>query len=185
MPVNATNNKLGMKASNFNLLSVDDKFYTLKDLIGEKGTVVAFLCNHCPYVIRMAERFSYEANELKKIGIATLAIMSNDVKSYPDDSFKKMKIFAKKYQFNFPYLYDSTQSVARNFGAICTPDIFGFNKDLILEYRGRINSDVTINQNKDIKRELFYAMELIAKTNHGPKKQFNSFGCSIKWLKDE
>jgi len=185
MPVNATNNQLGWKAPNFNLLSTNEEHYSLDSLAGINGTVIAFICNHCPYVIKIIKNLVLEAEELTKIDVSTIAIMSNDVKSYPEDSFDNMKIFAKKYSFGFHYLYDSTQAVAKKYQAICTPDIFGFNKDLSLQYRGRIDSGVISNTNKDIKRELFYAMKGIANTNKGPKQQFNSFGCSIKWINNE
>ena len=115
----------------------------------------------------------------------TIAIMSNDVKSYPEDSFENMKKFSEKYNFEFPYLYDSTQEVAKKFKAVCTPDFFGFNKKLELHYRGRIDSGTMNKDDKEIKRELFYAMEMIALTNKGPLKQMNSFGCSIKWKNNE
>ena len=184
MSVNAPINELNWTAPDFNLLSVDDNYYKLDNIIGTKGTVIVFICNHCPYVIKIASKLSYEAKELKKIGVSTIAIMPNDVDTYPDDSFENMKLFSKKYNFTFPYLYDSTQITARNYNAICTPDIFGFNSKKILKYRGRIDSSV-IKENKNIKRELFYAMELIANTNEGPIEQFNSFGCSIKWKNNE
>ena len=185
MPVNAPNNKLGWKAADFNLLSVNDQYYTLNNLIGENGTVIAFICNHCPYVIKIAKRFVFEAQELRKLGISTVTIMSNDIKSYPEDSFENMKKFAKKYNFKFQYLFDSTQEIAKKYAAVCTPDIYGFNKGKILKYRGRLDSGVLNNDNKDIKRELFNAMVLISNTNDGPTKQFNSFGCSIKWINNE
>lgn len=184
MPVNATNNNLNSFASDFNLLSVDGKYYKLNDLIGTNGTVIFFICNHCPYVINIVERLVFEANELLKIGISSLAIMSNDVITYPDDSYQNMKLFSSKYNFKFPYLFDQNQQVAKKYDAVCTPDIFGFNRDKLLKYRGRLDSG-TIGSNKNIKRDLFYAMELISKTNEGPKKQMNSFGCSIKWIKNE
>jgi len=185
MPVNAPNNNLGWKAPDFKLLSVDGNNYSLNDLIGKRGTVVVFICNHCPYVIKIAKRLSFEAVELKKIDISLISIMSNDVNSYPDDSFENMKIFAQKYNFNFPYLYDSTQEIAKKYKAICTPDFFGFDKNLNLQYRGRIDSGVINSNNNDIKRELFYAMEQIANTNETPKIQNNSFGCAIKWKTNE
>jgi peroxiredoxin len=185
MPVNAPNNELSWEAPNFNLFSVDDNSYNLRNLKGQNGTVIAFICNHCPYVIKIANTLSYEAKELKKIGVSTIAIMSNNAEVYKEDSFENMKLFAKKYDFKFPYLYDQYQQTAKNYGAICTPDIFGFNKDLKLKYRGRLDSRSTNADNKNIKRELFCAMELISKTNEGPKTQFNSFGCSIKWIENE
>ena len=185
MPVNAPNDELFWKAPNFNLLSVDNKYYSFDKIKGEKGTVIAFICNHCPFVIKIIERFVFESIELKKIGITTCAIMSNDVKEYPQDSFDNMKKFAKKYEFNFQYLFDEHQFVAKNYKAVCTPDIYGFNKLDNLQYRGRIDSGGMSSDNKNIKRDLFYAMEIIAKTNNGPLKQINSFGCSIKWKDNE
>ena len=140
MPVNASHCEFGWKAEDFNLLSVDDCKYNLQSLRGDKGTVILFICNHCPYVIAIAERLIFEARELKKIGINAIAIMSNDIQNYPEDSFENMKKFSVKFNFEFPYLYDSTQEVAKKFKAVCTPDFFGFNKKLELYYRGRIDS---------------------------------------------
>tara|TARA_B100000965_G_C19590970_1_gene757963 strand:- start:1546 stop:2097 length:552 start_codon:yes stop_codon:yes gene_type:complete len=182
MPVNTPlENNFGWKASDFNLKSVDDENYSLNDLIGNNGTVIVFICNHCPYVISIADRLSYEARELKKIQINFIGIMSNDVKSYPEDSFENMKKFSNKYNFEFPYLYDETQEIAKKYKAVCTPDFFGFNKNLELQYRGRIDSGVIKEKNVEITRELYLAMKMISESNIGPKKQFNSFGCSIKW----
>jgi peroxiredoxin len=185
MSVNASHCEFGWRAEDFSLLSVDDHKHTLQSLKGNKGTVIVFICNHCPYVIAIADRLSFESKELKKIGVNTIAIMSNDVKSYPEDSFENMKKFSKKYNFEFPYLYDSTQEVAKKFKAVCTPDFFGFNKKLELLYRGRIDSGIMNNNEKEISRELFNAMEMISLTNQGPIKQMNSFGCSIKWQNNE
>jgi peroxiredoxin len=180
MPVNASNRHFGWNAKDFNLLSVNNQNYNLQELTGKKGTVIVFICNHCPYVVDIAPRLSFEAKELSKIGIKTIAIMSNDVENYQEDSFDNMIKFHKKYNFNFPYLYDSTQEVAKNYKAVCTPDFFGFNSDLELHYRGRIDSG-TLKDNKNIKRDLYYAMEMISFNGTCPKEQFNSFGCSIKW----
>ena len=185
MPVNASNSDLDWQAPDFNLISVDEQYYSLSQLTGENGTLVAFICNHCPYVIRIIERFVYESIELNNIGVSTIAIMSNDVKQYPEDSYEKMKEFSLKYDFKFHYLYDSTQQVAKDYRAVCTPDIFGFNKNLQLKYRGRIDSKVVEEDNNDIKREMYEAMKLIKETNEGPLNQFNSFGCSIKWASNE
>ncbi len=185
MPVNATNDKLGWLAPNFNLKDISGNYMSLDQLKGDNGTVIAFICNHCPYVIAIAERLSFEAQELRKLSINTIAIMSNDVVQYPDDSFKNMKLFAKKYNFNFSYLYDETQEVAKNYGAVCTPDIFGFNLDLKLMYRGRIDSGVMNSKDNKIKRELYFAMSKIKEDGFGPTEQFNSFGCSIKWKNNE
>jgi len=184
MPVNAPNEQLDWTAPNFELLSVDNNRYSLNSIVGKQGTVIFFICNHCPYVIAIAERLSFEANELKKIGINTAAIMSNDVLAYPEDSFENMKKFSSKYNFDFPYLFDNTQEIAKKFKAVCTPDIFGFNKKLKLQYRGRIDSGVMSGNDNNIKRELFYAMEIISKTGQGPSIQHSSFGCSIKWKND-
>jgi len=185
MPVNAPNEQLDWIAPNFELLSVDNDKYSLNNIVGEKGTVIIFICNHCPYVIAIAERLSFEARELKKIGINTAAIMFNDVLAYPEDSFDNMLKFSSKFNFDFPYLFDSTQEIAKKFNAVCTPDIFGFNNKFELQYRGRIDSGVMNKNDKNIKRELFYAMEVISRTGIGPSKQYNSFGCSIKWKNDE
>ena len=185
MPVNASNSDLDWQAPDFNLISVDEQYYSLSQLAGENGTLIAFICNHCPYVIRIIERFVYESIELNNIGVSTIGIMSNDVKQYPEDSYEKMKEFSLKYDFKFHYLYDSTQQVAKDYRAVCTPDIFGFNKNLQLKYRGRIDSKVVEEDNSDIKREMYEAMKLIKERNEGPSNQFNSFGCSIKWANNE
>ena len=185
MPVNASNSDLDWQAPDFNLISVDEQYYSLNKLAGENGTLIAFICNHCPYVIRIIKRFVYESIELNNIGVSTIGIMSNDAKQYPEDSYEKMKEFSLKYGFKFHYLYDSTQQVAKDYGAVCTPDIFGFNKNLQLKYRGRIDSKVVEEDNNDIKREMYEAMKLIKETNEGPSNQFNSFGCSIKWANNE
>ena len=185
MPVNASNSDLDWQAPDFNLISVDEQYYSLSQLAGENGTLIAFICNHCPYVIRIIERFVYESIELNNIGVSTIGIMSNDVKQYPEDSYEKMKEFSLKYDFKFHYLYYSTQQVAKDYRAVCTPDIFGFNKNLQLKYRGRIDSKVIEEDNNDIKREMYEAMKLIKETNEGPLNQFNSFGCSIKWANNE
>ena len=185
MSVNAPNDKLGWKAPDFNLNNIDNNFYNLDVLRGKNGTVIAFICNHCPYVIAIVKRLSFEAKELKKSEINTIAIMSNDANQYPEDSFDNMTIFAKKYAFEFPYLHDESQEIARNYGAVCTPDIFGFNSNLILQYRGRIDSGVMKSNYENIKRELFEAMNKIKSDGIGPIEQLNSFGCSIKWKENE
>ena len=185
MPVNASNDKLGWIAPDFQLLDVSGKMLSLKQSTGENGTVIAFICNHCPYVIAIAERLSFEAQELKKLSINMITIMSNDVEQYPEDSYENMKVFSKKYNFQFPYLYDETQETAKNYNAICTPDIFGFNKKNLLCYRGRIDSGVMKSDKNNIDRELYNAMLKIKNEGVGPTKQFNSFGCSIKWKNDE
>ena len=182
MPVKTPELEIGIKAEDFNLLSVDDRKHTLQSLKGDKGTVIVFICNHCPYVIAIAERLSFEARELKKIGVSTIAIMSNDVENYPEDSFENMKKFSEKYNFEFSYLYDSTQEVAKKFNAVCTPDFFGYNKNLELQYRGRIRELRDLKPIQDGESDLLNAMKMIAKTGEGPKEQVPSMGCNIKWF---
>ena len=184
MPINTSNCSFGWKAREFKLKSIDEKIYTLQDLKGLKGTVIVFICNHCPYVKAIADRLAFESRELTKIGISTIAIMSNDVENYPEDSFENMKNFSNLHNFKFPYLYDELQTVAKDYDAVCTPDFFGFNKLLKLQYRGRIDSGVmNSHEENEIQRELYEAMKLISETNQGPIKQNNSIGCSIKWKK--
>ncbi len=182
MPVNAPNDNLEMLAPSFNLKNIDNKFLLLENIKGENGTVIAFICNHCPYVKAIASRLKRDADELLLSSINTIAIMSNDVINYPEDSFEKMKIFSDKYKFNFPYLYDETQEVAIKYNAVCTPDFFGFDKNLNLKYRGRLDSGVMNSTKKnEVKRELFNAMIKIKDEGVGPTNQMNSVGCSIKW----
>ncbi len=185
MPVNATNDKLGWIAPDFKLLDISGQVMSYSQLKGENGTVIAFICNHCPYVVAIAERLSKEAKELSKLSINTIAIMSNDVLQYLDDSYENMKLFAKNYDFKFPYLFDESQEIAEKYGAVCTPDIFGFNNKNLLCYRGRIDSGVMKFNNQKIDRELYNAMVKIKNDGIGPAKQLNSFGCSIKWKQNE
>ena len=165
----------------FYLPSVSGKDVYLKETIGERGLVVMFICNHCPYVIAVANQIVADMNVLKKFGINSIAISSNDVSKYPDDSFNKMKLFSKKYNFNFPYLFDETQEIAKEFKALCTPDFYGFNSNLLLQYRGRLNDCGKNIPNDNTKKELVDAMIEVSKTGFGPKKQLASIGCSIKW----
>ncbi len=182
MPVNAPNDNLNIIAPSFNLLNIDNNFISLENAKGVNGTVIVFICNHCPYVKAIASRLKKEAEELSSISINTIAIMSNDVDNYPEDSFENMKLFADKYKFNFPYLYDETQEVAKQYNAVCTPDFFGFDRNLTLKYRGRIDSKVMNSDNNiENKRELFNAMLKIKNDGYGPSEQLNSIGCSIKW----
>jgi peroxiredoxin len=183
MPVNISHINYGWKAKNFELKSVNEKIYSLKDLKGPEGTVIVFICNHCPYVKAIVGRLRFEAKELFKIGIHVAAIMPNDVENYPEDSFENMKKFSKFHNFNFPYLYDEYQEVAKKYNAICTPDFFGFNNLDELQYRGRIDSGMINSHEKEIKRELYEAMKLIISTGKGPINQNNSIGCYIKWKK--
>ena len=170
----------GWKARDFKLKGVDGKSYSLADPRGPKGTVVVFLCNHCPYVKGTIGRIVEEAKALKAIGIGTIGIMSNDPDDYPEDSFDNMTAFAKKHGFGFPYVIDETQEVARGYGAQCTPDFFGFNAKDELQYRGRLHASRT-SLVPGARRELFEAMKQVAETGHGPEQQTPSMGCSIKW----
>ena len=171
----------GFKAPDFKLKATDNNFYTLNDIKGPKGFVVAFICNHCPYVRAVIDRLVSDLSTLQDDGIGAAAIMPNDTDNYPDDSFDNMGIFAQEHNFSFPYLIDDTQEVAKSYDAICTPDIFGFNKDGHLEYRGRVDSAGPNQADAQTKRELLSAMQLIAETGTGPENQSASMGCSIKW----
>ncbi len=170
----------GWKAKEFALKGVDGKTYALKELRGPKGTLIAFICNHCPYVRAIADRLAAEARALQALGVGVIAIMPNDVENYPEDSFDNMKLFAKKHDFTFPYVIDDTQAVARAYDAVCTPDFFGFNANDELQYRGRLDESRTTLV-KNARRDLFEAMKQVAETGHGPKDQIASMGCSIKW----
>ena len=171
----------GWKAPPFSLPGVDGKTYSLAELKGKNGTLVIFICNHCPYVKAVIDRIVRDANELKSYGIDTVAISSNDADHYPEDSFDNMKRFAQAHGFIFPYLYDKTQDVARAYDAVCTPDFFGFNSKLELQYRGRLDASRKEAGPADARRELFEAMREIAETGKGPREQTASMGCSIKW----
>jgi peroxiredoxin len=170
----------GWKAPDFSLKGIDGRTYTLDTVRGPNGTVVMFICNHCPYVRSVIGRIVRDVRDLAKAGIGAIAIMSNDTESYPEDSFDNMKAFAAQHGMDFPYVIDPTQQVARAYDAQCTPDFFGFNKDLELQYRGRLDaSKTTLVENAP--RELYQAMQLIAKTGRGPAEQVAAMGCSIKW----
>jgi peroxiredoxin len=170
----------GWKAPAFSLPGVDGKTYALENLRGPKGTLIVFICNHCPYVKTVIGRLVRDATELQGFGVATVAICSNDPVSHPSDNFDNMKIFASQHSFTFPYLHDASQSVARAYDAVCTPDFFGFNGKLELQYRGRLDESKTVLV-PDARRELFDAMKLVAETGQGPRQQTASMGCSIKW----
>jgi len=170
----------GWKARDFTLKGIDGKSYTLADVRGPKGTLVAFICNHCPYVRAVIGRLVNEATALKRIGIGMIAIMPNDAKSYPEDSFDNMQRFAKEHGFTFPYVIDATQEIARTYGAQRTPDFFGFNAKDELQYRGRLD-DARMSNLPPTRRELFEAMTQVAETGRGPQEQTASMGCSIKW----
>jgi peroxiredoxin len=171
----------GWKAPSFTLPGVDGKTYSLETLRGPKATLVMFICNHCPYVKAVVDRIVRDTNEIKAYGVSAVAISSNDVAHYPEDSFDNMKRFAAAHRFGFPYLYDESQEVARAYDAACTPDFFGFNADLELQYRGRLDASGREPARADVRRELFEAMKEIAATGRGPRTQTPSIGCSIKW----
>jgi peroxiredoxin len=171
----------GWKAPDFKLLGVDGKYWTLADANGERGLLVMFICNHCPYVKAIRENLVNDLRELQILGINAIAIMSNDTINYPDDSYENMKLMAQEFDFPFPYVLDETQQVAKAYGAVCTPDFFGFNRDMELQYRGRFD-DAGRNPAPGSSRDLFMAMKLVAETGHGPQAQIASIGCSIKWF---
>ncbi len=170
----------GWMAHDFALEGVDGKTYTLADVRGPKGTLVMFICNHCPYVKAVIGRIVEEAHALADIGIGAIAVMSNDTETYPEDSLENMKAFAERHALPFPYVIDRTQAVARAYDAQCTPDFFGFNARDELQYRGRLDAS-RITLVKGARRELYEAMKLVAETGCGPAEQTASMGCSIKW----
>ncbi len=171
----------GWKARDFNLKGVDGKYYNLESLRGENGLVVMFICSHCPYVKAILDRIIRDMAELKQHGVNSVAVMSNDVNEYPDDSFENMQKLSAAKDFPFPYLYDETQDVAKVYDAVCTPDFFGFNAKLELQYRGRLDSSGREPAAPDAKRELFEAMVEVAKTGRTTANQVHSMGCNIKW----
>ena len=171
----------GEQPKDFNLKGIDENKYSLKDVVGANGTLIMFICNHCPYVKAISKEIGETAAELKKYQINVVAIMSNDTLNYPDDSFDNMKIFAKQNNFMFPYLIDESQEVAKNFGAVCTPDFFGYNSKNELQYRGRLRQLKDLKPAINSKNELLEAMIEVSKSGRGPKEQFPSIGCNIKW----
>ena len=173
----------GEKPHSFELKDVSEKTYNFKDLVGEKGTLIMFICNHCPYVKAVIQDIVHDADKLKNLNINTLAVMSNDTKKYPDDSFENMIEFSKINKFNFPYLFDETQEIAKKYDAVCTPDFFGYNGNLELQYRGRIRELKDLKPVSTGESDLFNAMKMIAETGRGPQKQIPSMGCNIKWFK--
>ena len=168
-------------AVNFELKGVDGNIHTLESCKGEKGLLVMFICNHCPYVKAIIDRIIRDTSELKAMGLNTVAIMSNNPDEYEADSFENMQKISKEMNFPFPYLIDETQEIAKSYGAVCTPDFFGYNNKLGLQYRGRL--DESRKESVDgAKRELFEAMKQISKSGKGPENQIPSMGCSIKWF---
>jgi len=174
----------GAKAPDFNLPDVDGRLWSLEQCMGEKGLLVMFICNHCPYVKAVRERIVRDTDELKAYGIHSVAIMSNDFVSYPEDSPENMARIARQYHFNFPYLLDESQAVAKAYGAVCTPDFFGYNAHCELQYRGRLDASRTETAPAGTPRELFAAMQQVAATGKGPQEQISAIGCSLKWKQE-
>ena len=173
----------GEKTHDFHLKGINEKNYKLNDCTGINGTIIMFICNHCPYVKAIIKDLVNDTNNLIKLGINSVAIMSNDTKNYPEDSFENMKLFAEENSFNFPYLIDETQEVAKKYGAVCTPDFFGYNGKNELQYRGRIRELKELKPMRSGNSELWNAMKMISETQKGPKVQIPSMGCNIKWIK--
>ena len=184
MPVQTPICDFGKKALPFELKSTENKIISLNDVKGEKGTLIMFICNHCPYVKAVIEEVVSDSKELEKDGIKSVAVMSNDTINYPDDSFEKMIEFSNDNGFSFPYLIDETQEIAKKYDAVCTPDFFGYNGNLELQYRGRIRELKNLVPVQDGESDLLKAMKMIAKTGQGPKDQLPSMGCNIKWFKN-
>ena len=173
----------GEKAKDFNLLSTENKKISINEVKGENGTLIMFICNHCPYVKAVIKDIVQDAKFLETLGIKSVAIMSNDVKKYPEDSFENMLSFSKDHNFSFPYIIDKTQKVAKEYNAVCTPDFFGYNKNLELQYRGRIRELKDLKPISKGESDLRIAMKLVAAYGKGPTKQIPSMGCNIKWFK--
>jgi len=173
----------GWKAPDFDLQGVDSQRYRLADVVGEKGLLVMFICNHCPYVKAIRPRLVSDLRALKALGVNAIAIMSNDPTDYPEDGFEHMQAVAKEFDFPFPYVIDPTQEVAKAYGAVCTPDFFGFNSQFELQYRGRFDESRK-DTAPESTRDLFHAMKRVAETGHGPQEQIPSIGCSIKWINE-
>ncbi|MCC0036258.1 MAG: thioredoxin family protein [Hoeflea sp.] len=171
----------GWKPIDATLPGIDGINHGILAQAGEKGLVVAFICNHCPYVKAVIDRIVRDARDLAELGVGFVAISSNDVDAYPEDSFENMKLFAEAHRFPFPYLYDEDQSVARAWGAVCTPDFFGFNAQMELQYRGRLDASRRESGPVDLRRDLYEAMRQVTGTGKGPEEQIASMGCSIKW----
>ena len=173
--------EFGKAPIDFSLPGIDGKNWTLAECRGENGLLVMFICNHCPYVKAIRERLVRDTAELRGLGVNSVAIMSNDPQLYEEDSFENMTRVAEIYDFPFPYLLDESQAVAKAFGAVCTPDFFGYNGDLQLQYRGRLDASRKEAAPEDVRRDLFEAMRQVAETGKGPRDQIPSMGCSIKW----
>lgn len=168
-------------AIDFSLKGTDGATWTLAKARGDKGLLVMFICNHCPYVKAITERLVRDTAELRQFGVNSIAIMANDPAEYPEDSFENMLKVAEQFDFPFPYVIDETQDIARAYGAVCTPDFFGYNAKMELQYRGRLDASRKETAPEDARRDLFAAMKQVGQTGHGPKEQVPSMGCSIKW----
>ena len=173
--------EFGEKAFDFKLLGTDGKFWSLADCVGDNGTLIMFICNHCPYVKAIQSKLVEDTKKMLKAGVKSVAIMSNDPEDYPEDSFENMKKISRDYNYPFPYLFDETQEIAKTYNAVCTPDFFGYNKSLDLQYRGRFDETGMKQSSKESKRDLLEAMRQVSKTSKGPQEQIPSVGCSIKW----
>ena len=184
MPVQTPICDFGKKALPFELNSTDNKIISLEDIKGKNGTLIMFICNHCPYVKAITKEMVEDCAELKKIGVNSVAICSNDSVNYPEDSFENMIKFSNENKFSFPYLIDETQEVAKAYDAVCTPDFFGYNKNLELQYRGRLRELKNYVPVKDGDSDLLQAMKKVAESGEGPRDQIPSAGCSIKWKYD-
>ena len=174
----------GEKAPDFQLPGTDGRVWSLNDCLGPKGLLVMFICNHCPYVRAINDKLVRDALELRSLGIHCVAIMPNDTRDYPEDSMENMRRVAAELAYPFPYLMDETQEVAKAYGAVCTPDFFGYNANLELQYRGRLDASGARRDSGEVERELFLAMKKVAETGSGPRHQVPSMGCSIKWRPD-
>ena len=172
----------GEKPHSFSLKGVDEKIYKLEDCLGKNGTIIMFICNHCPYVKAIIKNIVEDTNKLKVLKIKAIAIMSNDTINYPEDSFERMKEFSKINNFNFPYVIDTTQEIAKKYGAVCTPDFFGYNNNQELQYRGRMRELKELQPVNSGESDLYKAMKQISETGKGPEKQIPSMGCNIKWF---
>ena len=172
----------GEKPHSFSLKGVDGKIYKLEDCLGKNGTIIMFICNHCPYVKAIIKNIVEDTNKLKELNIKAVAIMSNDTINYPEDSFEKMKEFSKLNNFNFPYVIDTSQEIAKKYGAVCTPDFFGYNGNQELQYRGRMRELKELRPVNSGDSDLYKAMKQISETGKGPDNQIPSMGCNIKWF---
>ena len=174
----------GLPAPDFRLKGADGKFWTLSEVRGKNGLLVMFICNHCPYVKSIRDRIVRDTRELLQYGVNSIAIMSNDPAEYAEDSFDNMRLVAQQFDFPFPYVWDESQQIARDYSAVCTPDFFGFNANLELQYRGRLDASRK-DAVADAPRDLFDAMVQVAQTGQGPREQIASMGCSIKWKNEQ